>query len=115
MPKPGLVKQRNQMVLYLKGLKSLIYIIKLEKKREVSQPPNDKLISGYRVMEWDAKMKNEINMKRTLQTQNMKGYLFEIICWYQAAQIGQTVVHSVSASLLDNSVRHWVLFLKNRY
>lgn len=34
-----------------------------------------------------------------------------VLRWYQARQIGQAGVHAITATLLDNAMREWILLL----
>jgi hypothetical protein len=35
--------------------------------------------------------------------------LLQVFRWYKPAQIGQTVVHAISSTFLDDPMRHWIL------
>lgn len=35
--------------------------------------------------------------------------LLQIFGRYQSAQIGQTIIHTISSSFLDDPMRHWIL------
>jgi len=40
--------------------------------------------------------------------------LLQVLRWYEPAQVGQTVVHAISSTFLDDSMRHWILLQQKR-